>query len=152
MHMKIKIPQTKVIREKWGQYFANDHFCTPLCSKRNGNSVIKKFFEQKFAKPSVVNLVPSIWFNEKNAIKKVRVELAFWYCPYYALWLWYNANLLCFLISNADFSYTLKSRFRNIPKKIAHFHSKWHTAHSDLYHHTTLLVTCFSSSSVKKDF
>ena len=79
----------KVIKEKWGQYFANDHFCTPLCSKRNGNSVIKKIFEQKFAKPSVVNLVPSIWFNEKNAIKKGRVELVFWYCPYYALWLWF---------------------------------------------------------------
>ena len=52
---------TKVIKEKWGQYFANDHFCTPLCSKRNGNLVIKKIFlEQKFAKSSVVNLVPSI--------------------------------------------------------------------------------------------
>ena len=33
----------KVIKEKWGQYFANDHFCTPLFSKRNGNSVIKFF-------------------------------------------------------------------------------------------------------------
>ena len=50
----------KVIKEKWGQYFANDHFCTPLCSKRNGNSVIKKFLEEKFAKSSVVDLVPSI--------------------------------------------------------------------------------------------
>ena len=25
---------TKVIKEKWGQYFANNHFCTPLCSKK----------------------------------------------------------------------------------------------------------------------
>ena len=24
----------KVIKEKWGQYFANNHFCTPLCSKK----------------------------------------------------------------------------------------------------------------------
>ena len=50
----------KVIKEKWGQYFANDHFCTLLCSKRNGILVIKNFLEQKFAKSSVVNLVPSI--------------------------------------------------------------------------------------------
>ena len=66
----LKIGQNKVIKEKWGQYFANDHFCTPLCSKRNGNSVIKIFLEQKFAKSSVVNLVSDTWFNEKNAIKK----------------------------------------------------------------------------------
>ena len=26
--------ETKVIKEKWGQYFANNHFCTPLCSKK----------------------------------------------------------------------------------------------------------------------
>ena len=51
--------KTKVIKEKWGQYFAIDHFCTPLCSKRNGNIVIKKFLEQKFAKSSVINLVPN---------------------------------------------------------------------------------------------
>ena len=51
--------KTKVIKEKWGQYFASDHFCTPLCSKRNGNLVIKKFLEQKFAKSSVINLVPN---------------------------------------------------------------------------------------------
>ena len=54
------IDQTKVIKEKWGQYFANDHFCTPLCSKKNGNLVIKNFLEQKFAKSSVINLVPNI--------------------------------------------------------------------------------------------
>ena len=35
--------EIKVIKEKWGQYFAIDHFCTPLCSNRNGNIVIKKF-------------------------------------------------------------------------------------------------------------
>ena len=28
------ISKTKVIKEKWGQYFANNHFCTPLCSTR----------------------------------------------------------------------------------------------------------------------
>ena len=50
---------TKVIKEKWGQYFAIDHFCTPLCSKINGDIVTKKFLEQKFAKSSVVNLVPN---------------------------------------------------------------------------------------------
>jgi len=50
---------TKVIKEKWGQYFAIDHFCTPLCSKRNGDIVTKNFLEQKFAKSSVVNLVPN---------------------------------------------------------------------------------------------
>ena len=55
----------KVIKEKWGQYFAIDHFCTPLCSKWNGNIVIKKILEQKFAKSSVVNLVPNAWFNDK---------------------------------------------------------------------------------------
>ena len=49
----------KVIKEKWGQYFANDHFCTPLCSKRNCNIAIKKILEQKFAKSSVLNLVPN---------------------------------------------------------------------------------------------
>ena len=80
----------KVIKEKWGQYFANDHFCTPLCSKRNGNLVIKKILEQKFAKSSVINLVPNAWFNDKNAIKKVRVELVFQYCLYNALWLCYK--------------------------------------------------------------
>ena len=26
--------RTKVIKEKWGQYFANNHFCTHLCSKK----------------------------------------------------------------------------------------------------------------------
>ena len=51
---------TKVIKEKWGQYFAIDHFCTPLCSNRNGNIVIKKILEQKFAKSSVINLVPNV--------------------------------------------------------------------------------------------
>ena len=50
---------TKVIKEKWGQYFAIDHFYTPLCSNRNGHIVIKKFLEQKFAKSSVINLVPN---------------------------------------------------------------------------------------------
>ena len=79
----------KVIKEKWGQYFAIDHFYTPLCSNRNGHIVIKKFLEQKFAKSSVINLVPNAWFNDKNAIKKVRVELVFRYCLYYALWLWF---------------------------------------------------------------
>ena len=64
------IHYTKVIKEKWGQYFANDHFCTPLFSKRNGNLVIKKIFEQKFAKSSGLNLVPHTRFNERNAIKK----------------------------------------------------------------------------------
>ena len=49
----------KVIKEKWGQYFANDHFCTPLCSKRNGNIGIKNFLEQKFANSSVINLIPN---------------------------------------------------------------------------------------------
>ena len=49
----------KVMKEKWGQYFAIDHFCMPLCSKRNGNIVIKKILEQKFAKSSVINLVPN---------------------------------------------------------------------------------------------
>ena len=43
--------RTKVIKEKWGQYFANDHFCTPLCSER--------ILEEKFAKSSVINLVPN---------------------------------------------------------------------------------------------
>ena len=52
-------PKTKVIKEKWGQYFAIDHFYTPLCSNRNGHIVIKKFLEQKFAKSSVINLVPN---------------------------------------------------------------------------------------------
>ena len=65
----------KVIKEKWGQYFANDHFCTPLCSKRNGNLVIKKILEQKLGKSSLLNLVPNIGFNERNAIKKGRVDL-----------------------------------------------------------------------------
>ena len=78
-----------VIKEKWGQYFANNHFCTPLCSKRNGNLVIKKILEQKLGKSSLLNLVPNIGFNERNAIKKVRVELVFLYCPYYASWLWF---------------------------------------------------------------
>ena len=50
---------SKVIKEKWGQYLAIDHFCTPLCSKRNGNIVIKKILEQKYAKSSVINLVPN---------------------------------------------------------------------------------------------
>ena len=72
-----------------GQYFANYHFCTPLCSKRNGNLAIKNFLEQKFAKSSLINLAPNTWFNEKNAIKKGCAELVFWYCPYYALWLWF---------------------------------------------------------------
>ena len=49
----------KVIKEKWGQYFANDHFCTPLCSKRNSNLVIKIFLEQKFANSFVINLIPN---------------------------------------------------------------------------------------------
>ena len=80
----VETRNTKVIKEKWGQYFANDHFCTPLCSKRNGNLVIKKFLEQKFTKSLVVNLVPNIWFNERNAIKKVRVDLVNWYCQYFA--------------------------------------------------------------------
>ena len=74
----------KVIKEKWGQYFANDHFCTPLCSKRKSNSVIKIFLEQKFANSSVINLIPNTWFNERNAIKKVRVDLVNWYCQYFA--------------------------------------------------------------------
>ena len=56
----VKIDLIKVIKEKWGQYFANDHFCTLLCSKRNGNLAIKKILEQKFAKSLVVNLVPNI--------------------------------------------------------------------------------------------
>ena len=56
----VETRNTKVIKEKWGQYFASDHFCTHLCSKRYGNSVTKIFLEQKFAKSSVVNLVPSI--------------------------------------------------------------------------------------------
>ena len=55
----IEICFIKVIKEKWGQYFAIDHFCTPLCSKINGDIVTKKFLEQKFAKSSVVNLVPN---------------------------------------------------------------------------------------------
>ena len=49
----------KVIKEKWGQYFAIDHFCTPLCSKRKSNLVIKIFLEQKFANSSVINLIPN---------------------------------------------------------------------------------------------
>ena len=49
----------KVIKEKWGQYFANYHFCTPLCSKRNGNLAIKNFLEPKFAKSSLINLAPN---------------------------------------------------------------------------------------------
>ena len=85
---------SKVIKEKWGQYFKIDHFCTPLCSKRSANIVIKNFLEQKFAKSSVINLVPNAWFNDKNAIKKVRVELVFRYCLYYALWLWLQAKTI----------------------------------------------------------
>jgi len=50
---------SKVIKEKWGQYFANYHFCTPLCSIRNGNLAIKIFLEQKFAKSSLINLDPN---------------------------------------------------------------------------------------------
>ena len=50
----------KVIKEKWGQYFSNDHFCTPLCSKRNGNLVIKNFLEQKFPESSIINIIPKI--------------------------------------------------------------------------------------------
>ena len=42
-----------------GQYFANYHFCTPLCSKRNGNLAIKNFLEPKFAKSSLINLAPN---------------------------------------------------------------------------------------------
>ena len=51
---KYKYTTIKVIKEKWGQYFVIDHFCTPLCSKRNGILVIKKILEQKFAKSSEV--------------------------------------------------------------------------------------------------
>ena len=63
-HLKKKIEGkksliSKVIKEKWGQYFANDNFCTPLCSKRNGNLAIKNFLEQKFAKSSLINLAPN---------------------------------------------------------------------------------------------
>ena len=90
---------TKVIKEKWGQYFAIDHFYTPLCSNRNGHIVIKNFLEQKFAKSSVINLVPNAWFNGKNAIKKVRVELVFQYCLYYALWLCFYYFLQLFDVS-----------------------------------------------------
>ena len=50
---------SKVIKEKWGQYFKINHFCTPLCSKRSANIVIKNFLEQKFAKSSVINLIPN---------------------------------------------------------------------------------------------
>ena len=49
---------TKVMKEKWGQYFANNHFCTPLCSKKNGSLGIKLFLKQKFAKPSGIKFVP----------------------------------------------------------------------------------------------
>ena len=59
----------------------------PLCIKRNGNLVIKKILEQKLGKSSLLNLVPNIGFNERNAIKKVRAELVFLWCLYYALWL-----------------------------------------------------------------
>ena len=75
----LQVCTIKVIKEKWGQYFANHHFCTPLCSKRNGNLGIKKFLEQKFANSSLINLAPNTWFNEKNAIKKVCTKLVFWY-------------------------------------------------------------------------
>ena len=43
---------TKVIKEKWGQYFANDHFCTHLCSKKNDSLGIKLFSKAKSTKPS----------------------------------------------------------------------------------------------------
>ena len=43
---------TKVIKEKWGQYFANNHFCTHLCSKKNGSLGIKLFSKAKSTKPS----------------------------------------------------------------------------------------------------
>ena len=42
----------KVIKEKWGQYFANNHFCTHLCSKKNGSLEIKLFSKVKSTKPS----------------------------------------------------------------------------------------------------
>ena len=42
----------KVIKEKWGQYFANNHFCTPLCSKKIGSLGIKLFSKAKSTKPS----------------------------------------------------------------------------------------------------
>ena len=42
----------KVIKEKWGQYFANNHFCTHLCSKKNGSLGIKLFSKAKSTKPS----------------------------------------------------------------------------------------------------
>ena len=43
---------SKVIKEKWGQYFANNHFCTHLCSKKNGSLGIKLFSKAKSTKPS----------------------------------------------------------------------------------------------------
>ena len=43
---------TKVIKEKWGQYFANNHFYTHLCSKKNGSLGIKLFSKAKSTKPS----------------------------------------------------------------------------------------------------
>ena len=55
----LQVCTIKVIKEKWGQYFANHHFCTPLCSKRNGNLAIKNFLEPKFAKSSLINLAPN---------------------------------------------------------------------------------------------
>ena len=121
--------QTKVIKEKWGQYFAIDHFCTPLCSKRNGNIVIKKFLEQKFAKSSVINLVPNAWFNDKNAIKKVRVELVFRYCLYYALWLWfwYIYKSMIFFVKLLIQTQTLtsyKKTFFNAPKLPSRHHQR----------------------------
>ena len=102
----MKLTLIKVIKEKWGQYFANYHFCTPLCSKRNGNLAIKNFLEQIFAKSSLINLAPNTWFNEKNAIKKGCAELVFWYCPYYALWLWMRyKNKTPHLIYSFNFSH-----------------------------------------------
>ena len=41
---KSKLHLTKVIKEKWGQYFANNHFCTHLCSKKKWQFRNKTFF------------------------------------------------------------------------------------------------------------
>ena len=49
---KLEYTFIKVIKEKWGQYFANNHFYTPLCSKKNGSLGIKLFSKAKSTKPS----------------------------------------------------------------------------------------------------
>ena len=112
----------KVIKEKWGQYFANDHFCTPLCSKRNAHCTE---IEQKFQK-----IVSKSWFiypiwtigtyklllvgleftvKRSNYIKKLAVMFNF--CSYPLPWLAWNTRTTmlrrnkashCFLELNWD--------------------------------------------------